>query len=336
MIKIHMHIGQPKTGSSSIQRFLSCNKNALQKKGYLYEAGNGVNHRHFFQSIFASRDPKTSYNSFMNDQFKIAKERNCEHIIISHEGLFFLQDEKLEYFPKQFKDQTQLYVFLRRQDLYLESAWKQWHFKNLDYKNFEDYVARFKIPNYFTHLKKWSKLVETDSMFVTPFEKQKFPNGIEIYFLNSIGITDTETMDFNISDDGWGANKGLTAEGLAIAFLVREISKNDIHDHSIQYFINKHFSNLQKEHFTGYELLSFSQRQEILSRHESINQNIADIFMHKNTPLFESDIETSSSVPQNDLIIDYEVYVKELMRIGIEQDTLIKELKSKIKKNKKY
>lgn len=330
-----MHAGQPKTGSSTIQRFLNNNKKTLQKYGYLYETGKAVNHQLILRKIFSHDDPHNAFNTFMDDQITIAKQKSCEHIIISHEGLFFLQEALVSSITKRFSEDMRLHVFLRRQDFYLESAWKQWHFKNTHYKDFDDYARTFKIPNYLFHLEKWSKFIPKKSIHVTPFEKRNFPEGIERHFLNSIGILDTSAMDLSVVNDGWGANKGLTSEGLALAFLVRDIADNNIHDHSIQYFINEHFRSLQKEHFVSYDLLSLERRQEILTQSMITNQKIVENFTNRSGPLFEDEIESLPLKTFTEEDIDYTFFVGELMRIGIRQDALIKELKSKIKRAKK-
>lgn len=330
MIRLHLHIGQPKTGSSSIQRVMKKNHKLLIKNGYLYDAPR-VNHQNIIQKIAKSSNSAVEFKQFIDNKIKVANKLRCNHIVISSESLFFMHDKKINTMMKQFKVQVSVYAYLRRQDMYMESAWKQWHFKNLSYKNFDDYVNSFKVPNYYFHLHKWGRHVDSEDINVIAFEKRNFPEGLEKHFLQTLGIDDVEAFDFSIEDDGWGENKGLSGEGLELAFQARELAENNIHNHSIQFFINKYFSDFQKEHFTSYNLLSLQQRKEIIKRHDATNRKIANKYLNSDKPLFLDPIK-SGQLKQS---ITPEAITKALMTIGMRQDKMIEQLHKEIREIKK-
>lgn len=335
-MKIHMHVGQPKTGSSTIQRFLKNNRDVLIKKGYLYKLPNSYNqvsHQNILQKIVNSENPEKNFKEFIDGQIEKAREEKCDNIIISSESLFFMPLEKLEKLFSLYKDQLKIYVYLRRQDIFLESAWKQWHFKNLEYKDFDDYVKKYKIPDYYKNLKKWSLIVGRGSINVFAFEKRNFPNGLESHFLQSIGVmSNLDDFNYTIKDDGWGENNGLSAKGLELAFKVRELAENDIHNHSIQFFINRHFKTMQKGHFVNYNILSFEKRTKILQEHREINEKIRQEYLQGDHELFKDSIELDKDKQDVDKLNFEKIFI-ELFRVGIKQDKLIAQLQYELKKN---
>ncbi len=328
MIKIHFHLGQPKTGSSSIQRVLKKNSLALREQGYLYNP-SGIDHQKVFHEIKNHDDMK----HFIENQIALAKEYNCDNIIISYEDLFFKKEKLLNQWFDGISDNFYAYVYLRRQDLYLESAWKQWHFKDLRFNSFDDYVEKYKIENYYEHLQKWTKYIRKDQIKIIPFEKRNMEDGLVPGFLSAIGLENTESFNYKVDDDGWGENKGLTSEGLELAFLVRELADNNIHDHSIQHFIHQYFQDFEKEHFQNYGLIPYQKRIQIIKEYDSVNDKISKEFLGSNQKLFKDSVDISSS---NSSDISVERVLKALMTIGIKQNRKIEKLAEEIRQMKAY
>jgi|GEM_PF-6672193 len=326
MIKIHFHIGQPKTGSSSIQRMLKNNVEELKKQGYLY-APNGVDH----QKIFHELRDRDDFRAFLDEQKEQAEKNGCSNVIISYEDLFFKKRELLNNWFDGVHEEYYAYVYLRRQDLYLESAWKQWHFKDLRYKDFNDYLEKFKVEDYYAHLKKWETYVRKEHMTVVPFEKRNLEDGLLKSFLRMIGIKELTGFDFVIQDDGWGENKGLTEEGLELAFAVRGLARNNIHDHTIQHFINRYFKDFQKEHFANYSLIDADVRDRIIREYAPVNERIAREFLGSSDRLFQDAVPSSSS---RSPMMDINRLTTALLTIGIQQDTAINLLKEEVRQLK--
>ncbi len=328
MIKIHFHLGQPKTGSSTIQRILKKNTTELVKKGYLY-APQGIDHQNTLYEIKSRED----FEKFINDQKEKAKNLNCDNIIISDEALFFKNENILLEWFKGIHENYHAYIYLKRQDTYLESSWKQWYFKDLSYRDFEDFLNKYKVKNYYYHLQKWLKFIKQGNMHIKAFEKRNLEGGLERNFLHWIGIEDIDGFDFTLNkNDIWGDNKGLTNEGLQLAFEVRELAHNNIHDHTIQNFIGQYFSDFQKEHFKSYGLISAKKRLELIQKYNFINDRISKELLNNDNKLFQDSIDVENNLQKDDITLKR--VIKALMTIGVRQDTMIKQLTVDIRKIK--
>lgn len=328
MIKIHFHLGQPKTGSSTIQRILKKNTHELAKKGYLY-APKGIDHQDTLYTIKSRED----FRTFINDQIKKAKDLNCHNIIISDEALFFKDEDILLEWLEDIHENYYAYVYLKRQDTYLESSWKQWYFKDLSYRDFDDFLDKYEVKNYYYHLKKWLKFIKSENMHIKAFEKRNLEGGLERNFLHWIGIEDIDGFDFTIDDnDTWGENKGLTKEGLELAFEVRELAHNKMHDHKIQNFIGRYFSDMEKEHFKGYNLIPHEKRLVMIDEFNIINDRISKEIMGNDEKLFQDSIKMDKNLASEK--ITTKRIINALMTIGVQQDKMLRDMAEDIRQLK--
>ena len=131
--KIFIHGGAEKCGSSAIQFFLSQNRHTLAKFGFFVPDANfGVNddlvtgnHVFFLQNIIVLR----SAGDFISRLDAIFDFIPVGHsILISAENLFSTDAGFLfEILSKHYD--VNFLAYIRRQDDYLISAWKQWYFR---------------------------------------------------------------------------------------------------------------------------------------------------------------------------------------------------------------
>jgi hypothetical protein len=127
-----LHIGSPKTGTSSIQKALINNKELLNEYGYHYleclRWHDGAHH----ELAFSIRDKSYGELSFcledsLNKIETEVKETEIDNIIISSEILFYDTEKDIESFiklKKLFRSIT-LVCYLREPFDYLESLYKQ-------------------------------------------------------------------------------------------------------------------------------------------------------------------------------------------------------------------
>ncbi|MEX2411692.1 MAG: hypothetical protein WD607_10065 [Candidatus Paceibacterota bacterium] len=123
---IHLHIGSPKTGSTSIQEIFSKNRNKLRQQDYIYP-GNGMDH-HFL--YFASKAPqerwprhfkgidKNKLNTFIKNYFAEIEKGFLEeqNVVLSTEYIFFENREMVENilnYLRNFFDCIIVHCFLR-------------------------------------------------------------------------------------------------------------------------------------------------------------------------------------------------------------------------------
>lgn len=334
-MNIILHIGQPKTGSSSIQRFLYANKNTLETLGYYYDtydeiSGKNIPKQDFVSHIKMIRLLRTEPNKlkeYINKKILEAESKYLHTIIFSSEDLFgFYSQGQIKHLVHFFPYPIKTVVFLKRQDLYLESSWQQWGFKNSN--TITEYLYKEGIPNYLKLLRYWEQ--STQELVVTYFEKKSFPQGLEKYFLHIIGINDYKNFNFNYlsSDDSWGANKGLTPKALNIAILCRDLIDVYKDDFIIHKFINTYLSEIfEKEHFSKNNFLTVKQRSMIMQKMAADNKEIAKHYFD-NKRTFESINYEEYKEPVNEVSMD--TIVRMLIKTGITKNQKIDKLKARV------
>lgn len=321
-MKLILHVGQPKTGTTSIQNLLQMNSDLLKESGFLYKS-NALNHQPIIQNIMQQNDVDAALLDFVKEQKLNANKHKCHTIILSSEAFFELEIEFLRKLINLFNMETTVIVHLKRQDLFLESSWKQWHFKNKHYRNFDDYVGRSGLKDYSLTLEKWSQLVGQENIYVTPFEKKNFPNGLLKHFLSLVGVTNEieEQMNFNIPKTMFGTNQGLSPKGLKFAFLVRELAEDPL-DYTIENFIHKYLGDVfHKEHFEDYGLFSYEKRKKYLERWKESNTSIAQKYLNRDF-LFEDEITED----KKNIDITLDDMAKVIMSMGIKFDQRLNKL----------
>ncbi len=317
-----LHIGQYKTGSSSIQRFLKFNRKVLEEFGYFYDMCDADTDGHYkrddnshflmFQNIF--NNPMILKKCIEQIMAK-AEEKKCHTVIFSSEALFTHE------FPEEY---IKTIVYLKRQDLYIESSWQQWGFRHYKYNNFIDYVQKVTVSDYYQRLLIWRRNVK--EIIVTPFEKKYFSNGLEKHFLKAIGIIKYNNFSFNYvsKDDHWGVNKGLTPEAISIALLSRDLIYKYKDDNILHKFFNKYLADIfEKEHFSKYNLFTYEQRMQVLKQFEATNRKIAIGFLNSDQNLFETPEPYQGSASNE---VHKETLIRAMVNVGVKQDQMIQDL----------
>lgn len=194
--EIFIHIGDAKTGTSSIQNYLSYNRLELKKKGILYSktgllSEKGIaNHK----LAFCVNSNQTHYHAEAQNLYadldKEINETKCNKIIVSSEGFCSLRtlDEIriLKIFLDKYK--PKIIVYLRRPDLWIES-WYMQIVKQKPFisKTFEEYLKNHQEPSLRTIIN-YSKVFGKKNILARPFETDKmFNNNLIDDFFNLIG-----------------------------------------------------------------------------------------------------------------------------------------------------
>lgn len=296
MVKLILHIGQPKTGSTAIQQTLNRNRrilidhyqilypnfhaNNFDERGY-------SNHANFFRS-FILNNQKDLIIQVLKEckEFCIANDIN--QLIISSEGFF--EQSWVPKFFRQVKDEVFeeicIVLYLRRQDFWVESAWKQWGIKDQKYKAIQDFIQNRRM-NWYHSISKWLELFDKSAFVVRPFEKETIRKNVVEDFLTLVGFKNEKIIDLK-TDLDQNANPGFKPE-------IIEILKNcnylavDIHDNRITNILQKALSGkfIRQSPFSSYGLLSPNERYEIVKKYDDSNREIAKIFFgHERENLF--------------------------------------------------
>lgn len=216
---LYLHIGTPKTGTSAIQRFLYLNSEALKKQsfcypdfGYRYSEIRKERNGHFLvhhqKSDFLSPETKKQVRQAETERFYEGLDNvkkimeTYPNVILSDENIWNGYVKKKRFWPRLAEAVSKrgidlkVIVYLRRQDLLIESYWLQMvkGFPSCQL-SLQEFIAsgkytRFKL-DYYEQLQKIAKAIGKENIIVRVYEKQQYEengNTLTSDFLQSIGV----------------------------------------------------------------------------------------------------------------------------------------------------
>lgn len=365
MKTLYLHIGTPKTATSSIQKFLTDNSENLEKKGYCfppsqytYPKVNPRRNGHFLIAKVRDENGKKDVEKeqwYWDEGMKQLREKfeKFDQVILSDESIWYclsyrkksvLRDLQKEAQKDHF--QIKVIVYLRRQDDFLLSRWNQFIKQNMSY------VAKLTCDEYFNEgYKKEEKLFEYDrkldeiaevigkeNLIVRRFEPKVWNNGSIIYdFMHEIGLDANdgfcpleETVNLRI-----GKNE---------TEMKRLINLNpDFSPKEIAYMGNflKDISKDDQEKVPT-AMLSKEEVQQFLAKYEAGNKRVEEEYIGDGKPLFSDTVKDLPKwSPQNDTMQQdtfrfFTAMMMDLYRENEQQKADIKELKKEVENLKKF
>ena len=223
MKTLHVHIGTPKTGTTSIQNFCVDNEKLLEMQGYCYplfpysyKSVAKVRNGHFLFGMITdengTRDKEKEAANYKGGMQKLHELfRTYDNIILSDEDIWRHMDQTKKTLMAELKEEADksgfalhIIVYLRRQDKFMSSLWNQQIKQGtLTQYTFDEYYAQVNREvrlDYYGKLEHLSSIVGKENITVRRFESNRFEGG-NIYadFLSAIGLT--LTGEYNIKQD---------------------------------------------------------------------------------------------------------------------------------------
>ncbi|ACK70712.1 conserved hypothetical protein [Gloeothece citriformis PCC 7424] len=205
MTTVYLHIGMPKTGSTSLQFFIDLNREKLLERGLLYPLsgrpkGNFIEWTYSHDNLLLEVFNSIVYQPESGGWEEVIKEINTfnpEKVIISDENLGYLgypfrKDPSLEYIS-QYKSylsnfDTKVVIYLRKQDDFLISFYSQVVKTAWYYKDFKHFVAEHEV-DYYKILETWAKEFGKENIIVRVFEKDQLKGGLIQDFFSTLDFT---------------------------------------------------------------------------------------------------------------------------------------------------
>lgn len=227
---LYVHIGTPKTGTTSLQEYLATNSEALKEQGFLYdtketyydwsspldynvstyisghwilrsleEAADKIFQKDFF--LIANTDEKalsrmeavdfSDYSATFR-RYIASTEQVLEkqNVILSHEVLWFLPPIYLKQMYLHLRDRLKVIVYLRRQDFMVESFWNHVVRKNVT-TSFDEYKSLFGIFPGFNRILQYRQALDEIAGII----------GRENLIVRIFGAKDKEGNPFDIRKD---------------------------------------------------------------------------------------------------------------------------------------
>jgi len=331
MKTLYLHIGTPKTGTSSIQTFLRKNKEQLAGYNYSYplfsfkypdipRQRNG-----YFLTLgkkFLANSETGEPNAEWKEHYAAALERihqefeHCDNLILSEETLWhtICDDPKgfLRTLPEDAKEnhyQIKIIVYLRRQDLFLTSLWNQKVKVGKTGQSLSDYLYSLQeerpfYADYNATLHLVADLIGKENMIVRRFEPSFWVNhSICADFLAAIGLN--HSLPFDYQEDTVNLSlKGNAVEIQRLINSMNDLSTREKRDFS-QY--TRAFS-VSPENTAPTPHLSTKKTADLLARYQEGNNRVAKEFFNDGFPLFSDEI-----MVQPDWKPDYEALLSDTM-----------------------
>lgn len=234
---VYLHAGLSKAGSTTIQRFMWSNRKILSSKGvcvpdsgYRYQGVHRSRNAHFLAARYLKNTKERQYDrecsQFLDSLAELS--HNFDYIFLSDELLWwtghhyknFWKDLKNDFDSRGLE--LKIVLYLRRQDLWLQSSWAQ-KIKRGTLKKGEDAVGccltaheyiglkqKQKYPlDYYAYISKLAALFGKDALCIRIFEKEQF-RGAEQTLLSDLldlfGLSPSE--EFKVKSEIWNSKMG--------------------------------------------------------------------------------------------------------------------------------
>jgi hypothetical protein len=316
-VRIVLHIGTHKAGSSAIQHMLSHNRDRLLKKGFCYpQLANGqLGHHDLAWAIRSSAGGKTpiQVNGDILPKLRRQLQRSKCHtaILSSEEFEFATTPDQLRMIRRELPaDPLQIVVYLRRQDKYLVSEYGQ-HLKMADTRfsgSIHDFYMRYNFMarlNYFGTLTRWANIFGKENLVVRPFEPCQFENGTLIDDARAaFGLTD---VALEIPQD-LTINKGLSGPACV---LLSHANRHDLDPESHRRLVDLLYRHEDAFADGSFDLLSSRNVIDLLAQLAETNAKVAQTYLGRpDGCLFREPVPERASYgdgagPARDAMIDY-------------------------------
>ncbi len=308
---LYLHIGTPKTGTTSLQHFCYDNSDILTKKGYHYPefnfkypnkglARNGLFLEATCFDACGIRQKEQETQNFYSGMAELRKLFDIHNnIILSDEGIWTACFNRKRGMPLMRKLQAEaqdagytvkIIVYLRRQDDFLLSWYNQLIKHSITVKNtlsweeyFSNYDTYLKL-DYYSCLKKLEKLFGRENIIVRRFDK-KYLKGRSIIpdFLNIFGIELDDS--FHIEEDNSNFNKRMSENACEIKRIINGTTEMSIKEIRRFEWILREFSPVSEKSYPC-SMMSDEEARSFMQLYELSNHKIVKRYIKDGLPLF--------------------------------------------------
>lgn len=360
MKTLYLHIGLPKTGSTAIQRFCFYNKEILAANGYCYDmvmksttrVPSYVNGLFITEKIYDKNgniDSEATREHFENGLSVVQKQLNeFDNVIISAEPIWNSIRQKegwlqLKEFHKLCKDNNatiKVIVYLRSQDEYLSSLWKQ-RIKN-GYRIKDWNSTKLQQPSsmkldFKSRIDKLENFFGKENIILRIYDRNNFcgsDKSIYSDFLDAIGLE--KTPDYEVPD--YLINTSVDIEFAEIKRILNNLQDTFQKNSPISEFFEQiAVQCTQKRINNGLPASSMftnEERKHFLDRFAEGNEHIQKSYFPEKETLFrETKDDNMCWDKQNEKMLDSIIFY--FGEIVWQQQTEIDGLKAELKQLKK-
>lgn len=348
MKTLYLHIGTPKTATTSIQYFCRENKEALQEIGYCYPIFEYkyrhvdiVRNAHF---LFAWQYDENKKRNIMEEE-RIFREgmdqietlfRKYDNIILSDEGVWRGSQSRKPDLWKVLKKESEkigfkikVIVYLRRQDGFANSWWNQQIKAGLraySKMSWEEFIHRDPPAmhlDYYKGIKRIEEYIGKENIIVRRFGRKYFKNGsIHEDFLDAVGLRWNDK--FVISEET--KNIGLFGNPHEIKRQLNSIP--ELNDKQNRFFRKVLLEMSESSGIKKESMFSEEEAKEFMKPYEEGNRKVAEEYLG-DEELFELDFSNMEKrVINYDKLLDDTIVFTGKVAIALREEN--DELKKRI------
>lgn len=309
MRTLYVHIGTPKTATTSIQMFCVENQSILNEQGYSYPLleftyPHVANRRngHFLvgwlYKLNGEEDVEKEQELWDEGLAMIHREfEKYDNVILSDENIWHASNgrkfpfwEKLMQDAKEHDYQVKIVIYIRRQDT-LANSWLSQQVKEgwntnatIKWDSFQRKTRKV-VFNYYLLLEKIAEVTGRENIIVRIFDRGKFKgkdHTIFSDFLEAIGVDYTD--DFKITEEE--ANRSLTGNSQEILRIINTILPDDVR---IRVLVRESAQDCEnyKDPQDNFVMFSEEEFNKFMGRYEKWNKALAKDYLDQDEPLFD-------------------------------------------------
>lgn len=320
MKTLYIHIGTPKTGTTSIQNFCGLNREKLREQGVLYPIMNyhyerkSVNRNGYFLTGTikenGTRNKEKEKQVFDNElQYIVDCFKDYDTILLSDESIWWATSTRrkglwkdLKKHSEQHNYQIKVIVYLRRQDQFMMSRYNQK--LKTDFiastQSFDEYFAdmngRFKcVMDYRERIDNIAKSISKENVIVKRFDRNYFYNGdLNQDFLHILGVK----VDDSFQQLNETANTGISVQSGEIKRVLNRLKPITMADNNKLIKILKECEEVLPESNTS--LMSTDEVKDFMEQFVDSNESIVDEYIGDGKPLFDYTYKETTAWDYND------------------------------------
>lgn len=312
MKTLYLHIGSPKTGTTSIQHFCYDNREALEAKGYSYPKFSYPysNKRSrldfkrnalFLQAMFMDEEGvrhKDREEEILKDGLARLQElfHKFDYIILSDEGIWRAAAGRRKSIWKELREEgekggftVKIIAYVRKQDELLESWWNQTvkhgisKSNVLTWEEYQEVYPKYINLDYYALLKAAADELGVENVVVRRFHRDFFKDGRLLDdFLDILGLEMSE--EFQIDDQSVKNNK-MSENFCAIKRIINGMTEVQLPE---RWRYERLLRELSPRSNQEYPCRMFSAKEvaDFMKKYEESNQRLYETFIADGKPLF--------------------------------------------------
>lgn len=321
MKTLYVHIGMAKTGTTALQYFLWENRQVLEKHGYCYPSmrcaysdlstANETRNGHFLVNdtwidgvMEHDEEDLAMYRAGMDEVVRLFE--TYDQVILSDESIWVGTYKRRKRLWEDLKAdgqahgfQVKIIVYLRRQDQYIASVYKQKLKQRSSatsretWEEYASHIPKTRQLDYFKKLEQIREFIGKENMIVRRYDREGFYGG-SIYadFLYQIGLSYSDEYRLVQAE----ANQSLLGNTAEMKRIINEIEGFDRDDDRLMRKILYADSEISKKQVEA-ELFSREEAERFLKEYEESNARVAELYCADGKPLFD---DTIPDVPKYD------------------------------------